>query len=482
MILRLFTFLTGIVGPGLIGSLAAQTLTNNGAYLLVQSGAVLTVQGSVANSAGSTLANAGIVQLTGNFSNAGAVVSTGALVFSGVADQTLVPGGAALGQVEVNNTGAAGQNRLLLPANTTITQRLTLTQGLVRTGPTNFLTLPVDAVVQGEGTGRYIQGNLRVVRDNVAGPVDFGNGVVLDATGTPLGTVTVTRTAGLATAGVSYSASPNTPAKGIDRIWAIASTQAPSKAVPLTFAWTPDDDNGLASFSQAQVWQQQGTTSSWVTAAPPTDASMRSITTTATTFSRWTVSNAANPLPVELTAFTAERQLGDAWLRWTTAQEPANNYFAVESSADGLQFRRIATVAGQGTGTQGAAYELKDPNIARYGALTIYYRLRQVDQDGSETFSPVRSVSAPLVAALTIQAYPNPFGGALAVRIEAASAGAATLALHDALGRTVWQQALVLAPGATAYSVPAAGALPPGVYLLTVSQGARQQHLTLTRE
>jgi hypothetical protein len=481
MITRLLACL--LLSQGISHGVAAQILTNNGAHIVVQSGATLYVGGSLTNSQVSTLTNAGTVKLTGNFLSTGTLSSSGLVLFTGTANQTLTAPGSSLGQVELNNTGAVGQNTLLIPENITITQLLKLTQGMVSTPATKAIMLVQGAEVQGEGPGRYVQGNLSVVRTSVSGLVDFGNGARLDATGSPLGTVTVKRMAGLTTAGTSYGINPQGgPTKSIDRIWTITSTQAPSKAIPLTFSWIPDNDNGLVGFNPAQVWQQVPATGSWFTTSAATDASSRSITTTATSFSSWTVSNAANPLPVQLTNFLATRQNNDAWLRWTTATEFKNDYFEVESSADGRQFRSIGRMTGLGTSAQGKTYELKDPNIARYGSATVYYRLRQVDQDGTETYSAVRTLSVTAVPQLQVQAYPNPFSETLAVQIEAPEAGPATLALRDALGRTVWQQRLVLARGATSYSISAAASMPQGVYLLTITQATQQQRITITRQ
>ena len=484
--LRVAACLVGLAGLGASGSLAAQTLANRGAHVLVQPGTFVVVRGSVANAAGSNLTNAGTLLLTGNFANAGALSSSGWVVFAGAVNQTLTLGGSNLARVEVRNTGSAGTNRVLVPADITLTDQLLLTQGGVRTDPTAILTLLPGATVQGEAPGRYVQGNLRVVRDLVAGVLDFGNGLALDATGSPLGTVTATRTAGLTTAGVSYATNPNAASlKGIDRIWTLTSTQAPKQAIPLTFSWLADDDNGLTDFTAAQVWQQQPQPDrSWFTTMQPTSASSRTITTTTSTLSRYTVSNRANPLPVELSLFSAARQGDAAWLRWTTASERNNAKFDVESSTDGQQFRRIATVASRSTNGQGAVYDAKDPNIARYGVATVYYRLRQVDRDSTETFSPVRSVATAMATAvaLQLQAYPNPFGEAVTVAVEALSAGPASVVLRDGLGRTVWQQTMVLARGVSEHRLVPPASLPPGVYLLTVTQAAQQRHLTLTRQ
>ncbi|RZK62990.1 MAG: T9SS type A sorting domain-containing protein [Hymenobacter sp.] len=464
--------------------LAAQTLTNHGAYVLVQNGAALVVRGSLLNDAGSTLTSQGTTLLTGDLTNTGTLASAGKLVFAGAADQTFAPGGGSVAQLEARNTGNPGNNRVLLAQDLTLTGQLLLTQGLVRTGATTVLTLAAAATSggQGETLGRYVQGNLRVVRDQVAGVVDFGNGLQLDATGSPLGTVTATRTAGLAAANLSYATNQaGGTAKGIDRIWTLTSTQAPTQAIPLTFSWTADDDNGLTDFSAAQVWQEQGSPAAWAAVMAPADGSARSLTTSVTSFSRWTVSNQANPLPVVLSRFVAERQGADVWLRWATATERNNDRFEVERSTDGQQFQQVATVRSQGTSSQATAYEHLDAQVASHQAPTLYYRLRQVDRDGTFTYSPVRAVAVGEPAGLRVQAYPNPFGATCTVAIEAPEAGPAALALCDALGQLVWQQNLVLTQGTQAYPLALPAQLPTGVYSLTVRQAAQQQRLTLTR-
>lgn len=96
-----------------------------------------------------------------------------------------------------------------------------------------------------------------------------------------------------------------------------------------------------------------------------------------------TVSNTSQPLPVELVSFTAEALGADALLKWATASEKNNDRFEVEASADGRSFRRIGQVPGHGSSTQPHTYQLTDAAIARYGASVVYYRLRQVDADGT---------------------------------------------------------------------------------------------------
>jgi hypothetical protein len=467
---------------------SAQTLTNNGATLTVQPGTLFAVNGDMLTQASGTLANAGTVQLTGDFTlaAAGTASGTGLLRFGGTADQSLnAPANTALAKLEMANTGPAGNNRLLVPANLTVTDALTLTNGMVRTPATATITLLDGAGLSGEATGRYVQGNLRINRNAVSSLVDFGNGLVLDATGQNLGEVAVTRTAGLQTAGTSFATNPAQPGqKSIDCIWTVAPRNLLTAPVAVTLTWLPDNDNGLASFSQAQLWQQANGGSPWAPVGATGNAPTRSLSRSLTALNRLTISSNSSPLPVELMAFSVERQGPNGQLRWNTASEKNNAFFTVESSIDGHRFARLGQVAGHGTTAQPRAYEWTDPNLARYAAEMVYYRLRQVDQDGTESFSPVRSVPVPVSAALVAEAFPSPLhlGETLSLRLRTSEAGPTRLLVTDALGRTVLQQALTLEKGTTTVPLPAASTWPQGVYLLRVQQAGQQQTLKVVRD
>ncbi|MFD1875676.1 hypothetical protein [Hymenobacter bucti] len=122
---------------------------------------------------------------------------------------------------------------------------------------------------------------------------------------------------------------------------------------------------------------------------------------TSTRFALQFVPSAA-PLPVTLTRFTAEVRPRGMQLAWGTATEWHSAYFAVERSVDGQAFAELGRVAAAGSSGQPRDYALLDAQpLAGVG----YYRLRQVDLDGSLSYSPVRVV-APAPQGLTL--FPNP--------------------------------------------------------------------------
>ncbi|WP_167856235.1 T9SS type A sorting domain-containing protein [Hymenobacter metallicola] len=142
------------------------------------------------------------------------------------------------------------------------------------------------------------------------------------------------------------------------------------------------------------------------------------------------------PLPIELTSFDATRQSGAVQLNWTTASEKNNDRFNVQRSTNGQEFTTITTVRGTGTTGKSTAYTAQDTEPL---AGLSYYRLQQVDQDGSFSYSPVRVV-APLLTTV----YPSPTYDVL--NLPAAVVGT-PFRIYNSLGQTL-QQGIVPASGA----------------------------------
>ena len=94
------------------------------------------------------------------------------------------------------------------------------------------------------------------------------------------------------------------------------------------------------------------------------------------------------PLPVELTNLTATERNGQIVIKWATASESNNDYFVLERSHDGVRFSDIQMVPGAGTILEPRNYEYTDPYPA---PGHNYYRLKQVDYDGSFSLSPIVS-------------------------------------------------------------------------------------------
>lgn len=190
------------------------------------------------------------------------------------------------------------------------------------------------------------------------------------------------------------------------------------------------------------------------------------------TFSNYylTLGDKTNPLPVALVSFVATRSGDNAQLTWATASEQNNKGFEVQVSADGTTFRALAFVASQaGTSTQTLTYGYLDTEASKAG--TRYYRLRQLDLDGSASYSPVRVVGfAGAEVATQVSVYPNPVAsGEARLFIQTAETGIARLRITDLLGRTLLDQAVPTASGSTEVVLAELAAAKQGTYLAQVT-------------
>jgi hypothetical protein len=178
-----------------------------------------------------------------------------------------------------------------------------------------------------------------------------------------------------------------------------------------------------------------------------------------------------NTLPIELLHFTATpEEGGKVRLDWATATEVDNAGFMVERSGDGDAFEPVEEVPGDGRDS----YETKPYRVYDENPLPgiSYYRLKQMDYDGTVTYSPVRSVSMDAPASSGLQVFPNPARGRVTL-LSVSELTGAELRLYNLNGREV----------AAPYSIRdfqldlQVGALPAGVYFLKVTRDGE----TLTR-
>ena len=143
--------------------------------------------------------------------------------------------------------------------------------------------------------------------------------------------------------------------------------------------------------------------------------------------------NGFKALPVDLTKFTAKANKHTVDLLWETASELQNDHFVIERSINLEEWKAIGQLAAQGTANQATQYQFEDqhPIIG-----TNYYRLRQVDQDGSFEYSKV--VVARIESQPQIRYYPNPFTDQLVVQLPLQATVNAQINIYNALGRLVY--------------------------------------------
>lgn len=121
-------------------------------------------------------------------------------------------------------------------------------------------------------------------------------------------------------------------------------------------------------------------------------------------------------LPVEFIDVAAELSSSErtSKLTWATAKEANNSHFEIERSIDGVNdFAVIGEVQGMGWKDTVTDYAFEDKSLPLTGG-NIFYRLKQVDFDGKNTYSKVFSLKVSNVQFKkgVWRAYPNPTNGA----------------------------------------------------------------------
>jgi hypothetical protein len=99
-------------------------------------------------------------------------------------------------------------------------------------------------------------------------------------------------------------------------------------------------------------------------------------------------------LPVSLLSFNVFNNNNSVQLKWITASEVSNDYFSIERSNDGYAWTSIGTVKGVTGSNTNTTYSFTDKNI---NAAITYYRLKQVDNKGSFSYSEIRKLTTAVV-------------------------------------------------------------------------------------
>lgn len=185
-----------------------------------------------------------------------------------------------------------------------------------------------------------------------------------------------------------------------------------------------------------------------------------------------TTPGCASTLPVQLVSF-------DGWvcgsficLQWQTMAEYNNLYFQIEHSSDGVYFNDLERVNSRNiTGVTRVSYTLSD-NAPSKGVN--YYRIKQVDVDGSFEYYPMIAVEYKNENNV-FYLYPNPNSGFFKIEWGEAVYGDMSVLITDPYGREVDRNVKKIEENQRAFEFESAVHLSPGVYFCTIQSGKRIQ-------
>lgn len=476
-----------------------QLLTNDNITLTITSGTQLTIQGDVQNQNGATIANAGTIDLSGNWIHNAANncfgTSIGTVILNG-ANQTI--GGTS--STTFNNLTLLGTGSKSLLINATVGG--SFNTGILNIGARNLIlnskslsilnpNSTAISFTTGFITSEQTNNSSKIIWsiNAVTGlhTIPFGNaaGVQIpfsyNLTSGNAGNVTVS----------TYATTPNnlplpfTPdsvkhirnnlgldnsANTVDRFWEIDNTGTPTATFTFTWATTENAANGNVS-PRAQRWI--AAPKAWQTAlsgqSNPTTQSVVIPGVTYTGFGPWAVALASSPLPISLISFEAEAKNSKTVLcNWATASETNNDYFTVERSKNGIDFEEAGQVKAAGNSTKVLNYSFND--LYPYSGVS-YYRLKQTDVNGAFTCSQTEKVLFNN-SKVNVNVYPNPAHGHFTVSIP--DMEQYKMMLIDASGRLIIDLSQNVNPNSNMLEVNTT-TMKPGIYYLQLTSASNTQ-------
>lgn len=367
--------------------------------------------------------------------------------------------------VRVQNETAPPTVGVLVTTDWLIDDQLDLQDGILETLTGQTLTLTSNATITENAEQSWMDGET-VQTKAISGStgIEISYGLIINPNGENLGNTTVSVTSGAGGIQSNHVFASN---ESIAKVWQITPTTQPTIDVDLAFNWVSAHDNGK-DLSDVEGWRKPVGAVAWKRWEPTTDLSgtgsaFNTIGTMLTdTFSQFTFSDGANPLPVELVDFIGNLVQGGVDLSWTTAAELNNSHFVVERSNDGFAFGEIGHVQGAGTTTRLQEYGFFDAK-ARPGMN--YYRLRQVDLDGTET--PSNVIGIRLEGSQDAAVYPVPATDMVYLEWTFQTDRSVTLQLMDARGQVLRARSAEGHKGLQRFALDVS-ALPAGLYQLVL--------------
>lgn len=180
-----------------------------------------------------------------------------------------------------------------------------------------------------------------------------------------------------------------------------------------------------------------------------------------------TICNPLSLLPVELLQFTAKCAGNGIIINWETASETDNQQFELERSNDGVNFKKIATVAGNGTSTNQHSYLVHD---TPEDDIVYYYRLKQLDFNGKGTYYYViANTEQSCMKNKDLLFFPNPADDSFVIQLP--EEGTFSYEIINANGQLIYEETLTTA-NKLSYRVNASN-FAEGIYLVKTNYNGK---------
>lgn len=232
----------------------------------------------------------------------------------------------------------------------------------------------------------------------------------------------------------------------VDRFWKIdVNGYTANPTASLIFTYRDEEWNTSGSsrntITEANLQAQRWAGGIWHPPLGSVNTTANTVTVSGiSTFSPWTLVDNDYILPIKLLSFDArwfDKNNKRVILDWKTASETNNDYFLIERSINAINFYPIIKTYGQGTTTKINYYTEYDDEPFVKGIS--YYRLKQVDFDGSYAYSQIVALNVNKQVEL-ITIFPNPAKSYIEFIVSTAEATNANIRIVDDLGQVLYSE------------------------------------------
>lgn len=173
---------------------------------------------------------------------------------------------------------------------------------------------------------------------------------------------------------------------------------------------------------------------------------------------------ASRTTPIELLSFETE-VMNDATIKinWATSSEQNNAYFEIQRSRDGLNWEKTTQINGAGTTQTTQYYTTTD--LHPYSGRA-WYRLKQVDFDGSYSYSKTQEINIGGHTNNQLSIYPNPSQDY--ITLSGTNIDLSQVKIYNGLGQDV-SKTINIGIGLTSNHVIDISALPANIYYIKAS-------------
>ena len=460
------------------------SLTVDNSNLIIDAGGTLIVEGNLTFQNGANLfQSGGDIIVGGDFTNkANVSITDGNTTFNGAGEQII--GGSqvtSFNDLTINNSN--NPNSVKLESNIVVNHNLSM-----GTGDLNIGTYEIDLRTTGMLLNETASSRIKAL-DASNNPVSGGYVVAsrIDPSGdiaglglevtpaSPLGNTTIKRGHDILQGTGSFTANTS-----VLRYFDITASNTNKSVIvnDLVFNYFDAELNGhldgtLIMFQEIQeTWGGTPGPVFWhpLTTANDAAANTASATTSNNFLSTTKITLGSNtkPLPVELVEFKAICNEKSVNLKWKTVSEKNNNNFTIEKSIDGVLFKEIGFVEGEGNSNDIKLYSYID---VFQNETVVYYRLKQTDFNGDDFVSHVIRIDCNTVnqGKQELLVYPNPASNNSEVFIELKgfnNVEEVSLVVLDVYGKIIYSQFVLTEGTRTIIESSKLNSLNSGTYIV----------------